>query len=128
MPGYKDLLELMVQGKSPREIIAAMGLCPSQVRRILGRPRLRQRLELERDLSRKAAAAKLGGGIDQMVECCRRIALDGAGETARKAAEGLIEQARQRLEKTPAQELLTSLVRKGQLPRSVLYERGDEGS
>jgi len=127
MPGYKDLLELMRNGKSPEEIIAQLGLYPSQLRRLLGRQRLRERLELARDISRKLAAGKLGGGIHQMVERCCEIAKDGAGDTARKAAEGLLDRAKDRLERTPSQELLVSLVRKGQLPRTVLYETTGEG-
>ena len=127
MPGYKDLLELMRQGKSLEDIIASLGVYPSVLRRILGRQRLRERLELERDLSRKLAARKLGREIHQMVDRCREIAQAGEGDTARKAAESLLERAKERLERTPSQELLVSLVRKGQLPQSVLFEETNEG-
>jgi len=126
MPGYRDLLRLIHKGKSPEEIIAALDVYPSRLRRILASKRARSRLELEKEISRKLAARKLGAGIHQMVERCREIAGDGDGDTARKAAEGLIERAKEQLEKTPSQDLLASLVRKGQLPRSALYNTHQE--
>ncbi|MHC4982274.1 MAG: hypothetical protein ACYTF6_03785 [Planctomycetota bacterium] len=126
MPGYKDMLELIRQGKSPEEIIEALRVEPYRLRRMLGSKRLRGQLELERDLSRKVAAHDVGATIHHLVKRCRQLADDGSGETARKAAEALLAEAKCRLERTPSQELLASLVRRGQLPRSVLFESAEE--
>jgi hypothetical protein len=121
MASYKNMLELIRQGKSPEEILKTLSLRPSDLRRILTSKRLNAELELERDISRKIAARDIGSAVHEMVGRCRAIALDGNNETARKAAEGLLEMARQKFERTPSQDLLVSLVRKGQLPQSVLY-------
>ena len=127
MAGYRDMLGLIRQGKSPEEILKTLSLCPSRLRRLLNSKRLNQQLELERDVSRKCGAYALGSGIHEMVRRCRELAEEGIGDTARKAAESLLEQAKQRLERTPNQELLISMVRKGQLSRSVLYNNYDDG-
>ncbi|HUS46554.1 MAG TPA: hypothetical protein VM098_00430 [Phycisphaerae bacterium] len=126
MPGYKEMLELIRQGKGPEEILKTLATHPSRVRTLLSSKRLNQRLELEKDMSRKLAAYQLGSGIHKMIDRCRELAEEAGSETARKAAEGLLEQAKQRFDRAPSHELLVSLVRKGELPRSVLFEKGDE--
>ncbi|MHC4983352.1 MAG: hypothetical protein ACYTF6_09320, partial [Planctomycetota bacterium] len=74
MPGYKDMLELIGQGKSPKEILEILSVAPSKLRRMLGSKRLNSYLETERDVSRKLAAQGLLGGLHRMVRRCREIA------------------------------------------------------
>lgn len=104
MANYLDLLKLIEQGMSLSAIVSELKLPPSRVKRILARKRLQQHLELERMLSEVAVGHALAAGALEMQQRCAEIARNSDGETARKAAQGLLDDARAQSEAAMADE------------------------
>ncbi|MDY6914304.1 MAG: hypothetical protein SVT52_07610 [Planctomycetota bacterium] len=126
MPSYKELLELIRDGRSTREIFASFSpMWPSRMRRLLASKRLRKALELEESLAATVVGHRTATGVAGVAERLFELAESEKDETARKACIDLLKEGLQHNDDAAANPDLYELVRKGKLPPWVLLRTTD---
>jgi len=90
MPSYKDLLKLMHDGCSPREILERMPMPPSHLKRMLGGKRLRDALRMREELAAALAVHEIAAGVHGVTGRFTELLDSQRPETVRKVCLALL--------------------------------------
>lgn len=90
MPGYKELMRLIRQGKSPDEILQKFRMPPSKFRRMLNGKQIQAYLQLEEELAAEIVGHKTAAGILPVAERLRELMRAENVETSRKVCIALL--------------------------------------
>ncbi len=90
MPSYKQLIPLIREGWSPKEIMAHFSIEPWRLKRMFSSKRLWRELGLEGEMSLKLAEQKVAAGVSDIADRLIMLACDDKVETARKACVELL--------------------------------------
>ncbi len=93
MAGYRDLARMIQKGVRPAEIIERMNVRPSRLKEMMNGRRLRDLLEIERQLAAAIAYHARARGVREMHRRLVDLADSPADETARKAVTTLFADA-----------------------------------
>ena len=101
MPSHKDLLNLISEGASPREILQRLKLRPSHLKRILRGKQFRSALQLHEELAALLAGHEINAGVHKVAKRFTKLLGAPQPETVRKVCLSML---RQCLRNTPAWE------------------------
>jgi hypothetical protein len=90
MASYRELLSCIREGLSAREIMAELELPPNKLRRMLNASHLATELEVEEELAGRLVLHRAAMDVSVLVDRLRELAMEGTGETARKACLALL--------------------------------------
>ena len=99
MPSHEDLLKLISEGASPREILQRFKLPPSRLKRILRGKRFRSALRLQEELAALLAGHEIGASAHEVAKRLTELLGARQPETVRKVCLSML---RQCLRNTPS--------------------------
>jgi len=104
MASYKDLLRMLDEGKSPRQIMAAMRMRPGMWRRMLRGKRFQDALRIEHELAAVTAAHLISAGVHEAAERFSELLASDRPETVRKVALAVLHEGMKRARPSPARQ------------------------
>ena len=104
MASYKDLLRMLDEGKTPRQIVATMRMHPSIWRRMLRGKRFQDALLIEHELAAVTAAHLISAGAHEAAERFGELLASDRPETVRKVALAVLHEGMKRARLSPARQ------------------------
>jgi len=95
MPGWRDLMTMLRADAAPERIVRTLRVRPSRMRELLGSRRLREALEVERQVAEAQRNAAAQRRAERMLDRLEELATSGETETARKACSEVLAVSRQ---------------------------------
>ena len=90
MARYNELLSCIREGLSAQDIMDQLKLAPNKLRRMLNAKLLASELEMEEELAGRLVLHRTAMDVSVLSGRLRQIAMEGTGETARKACLALL--------------------------------------
>jgi len=98
MASYRELLTCIRDGLTARDIMEGLKLPPNKLRRMLNAGALARELATEEQLARRLVMHRVAMDVPTLMGRLRELALEGSGETSRKACLALLNEGMQLLQ------------------------------
>jgi hypothetical protein len=90
MASYRELLTCIRDGLTARDIMEGLKLPPNKLKRMLNAGALARELATEEQLARRLVMHRVAMDVPMLMGRLRELALEGSGETSRKACLALL--------------------------------------
>ena len=129
MPTYKNLLELIRKGTSPREIYRKLEMKPSNWRRMINGSRFQNELAAQEDLASLVAGHRILAGANEATERLLELMDSQNAEAARKTCVAILNEAMQsQTEKTEKEKTDSGKLPAGVEPWMLLTPPDEDGN